>query len=97
MSGRRSGLETSSWWPSRGQAEGVVADKESAGSPNPWVLALSVRIGEEALSTNNIPMVPRSFSTLGSLRETAALGQGSGDWEPVRLGLPTTRQEGSSG
>jgi len=74
-----------------------VTDRESAGNPNPWVLALSVRIGEEALSTNNIPMVPSSVSTLGSLTDSAALGQGSGDWEPLRLGLPTARPEGSSG
>ena len=60
------------------------------------MLALSVRIGEEALSTSKVLADPCSFCTLSSPTDSTAWGQGPGEENALRQGLPTARQEGSS-
>lgn len=85
------------WWLSRERAEGDERDKALRGIPDPGVLALSVRIGEEALSTSKVLADPCSFCTLSSPTDSAAWVQGPGEENALRQGLPTARQVGSSG
>ena len=59
------------------------------------MLALSVRIGEEALSTSKVLADPCSC-TLSSPTDSTGWGQGPGEENALRQGLPTARQEGSS-
>ena len=58
------------------------------------MLALSVRIGEEALSTSKVLADPCSFCTLSSPTDSTAWGPGPGEENALRQGLPTARQEG---